>query len=247
MNKQQIIDIALKELKNPTNEWSIILLETHTFIEENGKIKITRIDLDAFNYKNDKIAIVYVPVKDERFHFAICVDIHLKKVNGIYTESWNRVNFSAMSKTYSGEVLKSFTKIEPTKIRNKGDVAIKGSSIKYNYSSLTISIDSYPESVLEKIKKLVNILKTDTEGVQKLVEKANASISVVIEYHIGTGNLGELSLNASLISEISNLEVPIGFHFLASGKTMPTPIEKEYINSTKRNGNTQKRNKKNSS
>ncbi|MGB7519245.1 MAG: DUF4279 domain-containing protein [Spirulinaceae cyanobacterium] len=164
------------------------------------------------------MAIAYVPVVNEFFHFAVCVDLQEKRFVGIHTEPCNRVYLRAISDSLSLEKLKSLTKLSPTKSWNKGDFRNEDRSpYKYKFSSFKLLPNPEPDSFEDKLKKLLDLLETDQQGVTNLIEKAEANVTVAMNFHNGNGMLGGMSINPESIKRMGKLNLSIDFDLYADG------------------------------
>jgi hypothetical protein len=223
MTEKALIEIAQNELANPSSAWSEALIKTYPCVTENGKATIARVDLDIY----EGIGAAYAPVKDERFFLVVFVDLSTGAVTGVATESWNRIKFTAISETLSAEALRQLTSIKPNSIINKGD---KIGPDTYSYSSISVVIDSaIPESVEAKLRKLLNILKEDPDGIKQLVEQADGEIVVAIDYPVRTGSLGDIMLENDILRDIAALGLSINWHAFTSEMNVLTADQQNVL------------------
>lgn len=215
MNDDQIIEIVEKEFRDKFLGVTQQYLEIHNPIYENGKLKIDRIDRERKN----GIVSVYVPVQNEKFHFVVWVDSSahdLEIINTITTEPLNRVYFRATSEELSIAQLKSLTKLTPTESWGKGDV-MKSGKANYKFSALSFLPNPEPDEFENKLKKLLDYLETDKDGVKCLVDQANGIIQVTMDFHNGNGMIGGPSINKESIKRLGNLNLSIDFDLYVSG------------------------------
>ncbi|MEG0188604.1 MAG: DUF4279 domain-containing protein, partial [Algoriella sp.] len=74
-----------------------------------------------------------------------------------------------------------------------------------------------PNDFYSKISELIDELKIDKIGIQKLIEKANGYIQVVMEFHNGNGMIGGPNLTEKIIKSLSDLNLSIDFDLYISG------------------------------
>lgn len=214
MTEEEIKNIAIVELENPTYETTKQYLAIHSFVKENNIIKIDRVDFES----KDNIAIVYIPIVDEHFHFAIYIDIVKKQFISIGTESWNRVYFRVTSKELSLQQIQSYTILKPTESWSKGDLRKNGKS-SYNFSAYHLLPNPEPDEFKDKLEKLLSVLEKDTSGIKNLVKNASAGITVAINFHNGNGMLGGIFINEKIIKRMSKLNLCIDFDLYADGNS----------------------------
>ena len=212
MTKKEIENIVIAEFEVPTMATTKQYLEIHSAVSENGVIKVDRIDLES----SDDVAIVYVPVEDEHFHFAVYVDVVKREVSGIGTESWNRVYFRATSDIFSFAELKAFTTLEPTEYWNKGDLRNNRKS-RHSFSCFKIESNPEPDEFEDKLNKLIDVLEKDASGIKSITEKTDAEIMVAMNFHNGNGMLGGMNIDKESIKRISDLNLSMTFDLYADG------------------------------
>ena len=223
MTQEEIVALVVSEFQTPTLGVTEQYLEVHAPVTENGTIKIDRIDWEAGHDR----AIVYVPVVDEFFHFALLVNLKLKKVYGFRSEPWHRVYFNATSKTLSLQELQSCTSLIPTSGWDKEDLRPHGKN-RYGFSSFKLLPNPEPDTFENKLTKLLDRLETDPEGVKKLAEKTKAEITVAINFHNGNGMLGGLHLDQRSLQRIAELNFSMDFDLYAEGHPFGPPYVKTF-------------------
>ena len=213
MNDFEIIKIATAEVESKT--WGITkqFLEIHELAHEDDKLIVARIDKD----KNDGEAIVYFPVKGEKFYLAIYVlTSPTLEIIGVGTEPHHKIFLRATSEVLSFEELSKLTSLKPTDGWNKGDKRKYGNSV-YSFSCIEFMPNPEPDEFEDKIYKLLDFLDKDKEGVCRLAAMANGHIQVASVFHNGNTILGGFHLDKHLISRLKALDLEIDFDLYAEG------------------------------
>jgi hypothetical protein len=216
MTDQQVIELIEKEFKEKTLGVTKQFLDIHSPIYFENKIRIDRIDRDSKFHDGEDMIIAYLPVFDEKFYFSVFINPKENEVTGINTEPWIRVYFRATSETLSIDELKSMTKLNPTEFWNKGDIRTHGKST-HTFSSFKILPNPEPDTFENKLKKLLDFLEQDRDGIKRLVDKAFGGINVAIDFHNGNGMIGGAYLAESNIKRMSNLGLSIDFDLYVGG------------------------------
>ncbi len=217
MEDNLIIQKAIEEIETKSLAVTEQFLEIHEVVYDNGKPKIARIDKD----KRDGIFVVYFPVKNEKFYFAVYVDTSPEiSIRWTGTEPYNSVYFRAFSDTLSFGELSQLTTLKHTGGRSKGDPKrpIGGTGILWKESTIFYEPDSEPDEFEDKLRKLLDFLEQDREGIAKLVDQANGYIQVAIEFHNGNTMLGGPNIDKGSLKRIANLNLEIDFDLYVSGK-----------------------------
>jgi hypothetical protein len=190
-------------------------LQVHDIVIVNGRPKIERIDTDEV----DGTVIAYLPVKDEPFFMAFYFD-NKKDLNikGIGTESKNQVYFRATSEQLTFPELASLTTLKHTDGWNKGDEGKLGKGTD-RFSSFKIEPNPEPDEFEDKLRKLLDFLETDKEGVKRLVDKADGGISVAITFHDGNGSFGGPHLDKETVKRLGDLNLSLDFDLYADGNS----------------------------
>ncbi|AMM50165.1 hypothetical protein TH61_01845 [Rufibacter sp. DG15C] len=212
MSEEEIILLATQELQNPTLGVTEQYLEIHQPVTIEGKIRIDRVDAEGAS----GLAIVYIPVDGEYFHFAVNVDLKEKCVTNVEMESFNRVRFKATSEQFTLDELKAFTTLSPTQGWSKGDLS-KSGNVPYKFSSIEFMPNPEPDEFEDKLRNLLDFLEQDKDGVGALVERANGWISVAMDFHNGNGMLGGMNIDSTSIKRMEMLNLSIDFDLYASG------------------------------
>ena len=212
MTDQQAIELIEKEFKEKTLGVTEQYLEIHSPIYTDNKLKVDRIDRD----RKDELIIVYLPVLDEKFYFAVYIDTKTNEVTGFETEAYHRVYFRATSETLSADNLKAMTHLTPTEFWNKGDLRKSGKS-NHTFSNLTFLPNPEADEFEDKLKKLLNFLEQDKNGIRQLVEKADGYIQVAVDIHNGNGMIGGPNIDKDDIRRMNELGLSINFDLYVGG------------------------------
>jgi hypothetical protein len=206
-----IIQKAIEEIEAKSFGITKQFLKIHQVVYEHNKPKVARVDTE----KENGIAIVYFPVKDEKFYLAVYLDtVPQVSVRHTGTEYYNSVYLGVSSEIFSLQQLCDMTKLKATKGHSKGD---KRGGTYWKYSKVCFEQNPEPDEFEDKLKKLLDILETDKEGVQQLAYKADAWIQVSQEFHIGNTMLGGSFIDKESIKRIANLNLSIDFDLSVGG------------------------------
>lgn len=212
MTDEQAITTIEDEFRQKTLAVTEQYLEIHSPVYVDNKIKVDRIDRES----KDEYIIAYLPVQDERFYFAVYINTKTSEVTGITTEAFHRVYFRATSESLTIDELKAMTHLVPTETWNKGDLRKSGNS-HYTFSNFTILPNPEPDEFEDKLKKLLDLLEQDKEGVKRLAEKAHGYIQVAMDIHNANGMIGGPHLDTSDISRMNELGLSIDFDLYIGG------------------------------
>jgi hypothetical protein len=212
MTDEQAIAIIENEFKQKTLGVTEQYLEIHSPVYADNKIKVDRIDREG----KEGVIIAYLPVLHERFCFAVYIDPKTNKVTGVETEAYHQVYFRATSETLTAEELKEMTSLTPTESWNKGDIRKRGKS-NYTFSNFIILPNPEPDEFEDKLKKLLDHLEQDKDGIKRLVDKANGYIQVAMDIHNGNGMIGGPNIDIINIKRMDALELSINFDLYVAG------------------------------
>lgn len=212
MTDEQAIVLIEKEFKEKRLGVTVQYLQIHSPTYADNKLKVDRIDRD----RKDELIIAYLPVLDEKFYFAVYIDTRTNVITGLATESFNRVYFRATSKTLSADELKAMTRLTPTDFGNKGDKKKYGTS-NHTYSNIEILPNAEPDEFEDKLKKLLDFLEQDIDGIKRLVENADGYIQVAMDIHNANGMIGGYTIDTDDISRMNNLGLSINFDLYVGG------------------------------
>src|ERR1700742_318484 len=159
MNDFEIVKIASAEVESKTWGTTQQFLEIHELTYEGDKLIVSRVDND----KNDGKAIVYFPVKGEKFYLAISVrTCPVPEIIGVGTEPHHSIYFRATSEVLSFEELSQLTALKPTEGWNKGDKRKYGNS-QYSFSCIEFMPNREPDEFEAKLNKLFDFLEKDKD------------------------------------------------------------------------------------
>jgi hypothetical protein len=216
MSDEKIIQKAIEEIESKT--WGVTqqFLDIHQVVYLGTKPKIERVDRD----RDDGTAIVYFPVKEERFYLAICIETSLEpEIISIYVEPYTSVYFSAGSENVELEILSGMTTLVPTSVWKKGEPKREGKPILYKDNRIIFEPTPGPDEFGDKMKNLLDFLETDKVGVKNLVKKAEGYIQVAMEFHNGNSMLGGPGISKDTVKRMAALNIEIDFDLYVSGKT----------------------------
>ena len=168
MAESLIIQKAIEEVESKDFGFTTQFLEIHEIVYENDKPKVAKVDTD----KEDGTAIVYFPVKDERFFFAVYVDTKPEvSVRWVDIEEYVSVYFRASSDRMSLEQLSQITILKPSGGRNKGEPRNPNGEGRVVWKNSTIMFEPSPgaDEFEDKLKKLLDFLEKYRTGVKRLV------------------------------------------------------------------------------
>ncbi len=212
MTDQEAIELIEKEFKDKTLGVTEQYLEIHSPIYVDNKLKVDRIDRET----KDNYIIAYLPVLDERFYFAVYINTTTSEITGIGTEAFHRVYFKATSETLTAVELKTMTKLTPTEFWNKGDLRKTGKS-NHTFSNFEILPNPEPDEFEDKLKKLLDFLEQDKDGIKRLVDNANGYIQVAMDIHNANGMIGGHNIDADDIRRMNDLKLSISFDLYVGG------------------------------
>lgn len=208
-----IIEKAIDELQSKRFGTTEQLLEIHNVVYVDNKPQVLRVDTEY----DDKTAIVYFPIKDEKFYLAVWLDTKPEiSVRGVGTENYNAVYLKATSEDLSFQELSLLTKLKPTSGWSKGDTRKSGNSF-YNFSAFHFEPNPEPDEFEDKLRKLLDFLETDKDGVTALVDKAFAQIQVATIFHNGNTMLGGHHLDKGTVKRLAALNLELDFDLYAEG------------------------------
>jgi hypothetical protein len=214
MTHTDIIEKAFSEIENKHFAVTEQYLEIHELVFEGNKPKYDRIDTES----GDGTAIVYFPIKGEKFFLAIYLDTFPNlEVRAVGTEPYNSVCFVASSESLDLKELSELTTLKHSSGKNKGDK--RGQSGVWSYSSISFEPNPEPDEFEDKLKKLLNYLEQDKEGITNLIEQGKGYIKVAIEFHNGNKMLGGPHLDLESIKRLGELNLEIDFDLYVGGNS----------------------------
>ena len=116
MTDEQIYQVVSREFRLKTSPLTQQYLKIHQPVYTNGVLQIDRIDRE-----DENTIIVYLPVQDEYFLFALYIDEATEKIRWIGTESRNLVSLIVSSEALTVDELSKLTVLGYQEYWNKGD------------------------------------------------------------------------------------------------------------------------------
>jgi hypothetical protein len=212
MTDTLIIEKAIEEIETKTFGVTEQFLKIHEIVYDDNKLKVARVDKES----GDGTAIVYFPVKDEKFYLAVYIDTEPEiSVRHVNIEAYHSVYFKAISETFSFDKLSGMTKLKATGGHNKGDK--RGQNVLWKWSSISFEPNPEADEFEDKLTKLLNYLEQDREGVEKLVNNANGHIQVYSSFHNGNTLIGGHHIDKDHIRRMGKLNLEIDFDINADG------------------------------
>ena len=212
MTEEKVYNLINEEINSKTLSVTEQYLGVNSLVYDDGKLKIERIDREKQGF-----VIAYLPVKEERYYISFYLDILTEEIVSVGIEPNNCVYFKAISEVMDLQQLCSLTSLIPTESWNKGDSRGKNNQIQ-KFSTLIFESNPEPDEFDVKLKKLINFLEQDEEGIKVLVEKADGYIQVEINFYIGNTMLGGPTIEKDIIKRMSNLNLEINFDLYVSGE-----------------------------
>jgi len=198
------IDIAVKELHNPTFDLTKQYLAVMEIEQENGIPKVARID----EKQSVSHVIIYFYIKNESFF--IVINITKKnsiEVDWIWIQSGHRVYLTATSKKLTYEELSSNLSLVPLSGWSKEEIRPQNKE-KYKFSRVSYEPNKNEAYGLEeKLIELLIELEKDADAVRSLTKLADSSILICKHQYI-SANAG-IYLNKDIISRLANLNLEI--------------------------------------
>ena len=214
MTDKEVKEIILAELQNKTFGTTEQFIEIHSPVYFDSDINIARIDREG----NEEEITAYLPVMNQRFFFAVCINSKTKEILNVGSLSNNVVYFKATSENLSEYELKSLTKLKPTISWNKGHLR-ENKKMKEKVSYISFMPNPEPDEFENKLKKLLDFLEQDEAGIRKLVDKANGYIQVAMDIHNGNGMIGGPTIKIDCINRMQNLGLEINFDLYVEGNS----------------------------
>lgn len=213
MTDEQVITLVEEEFRQKTLGVTVQYLEIHSPVYADNKINVGRIDRES----KDEYIIAYLPVQNERFYFAVYINTKTNEVTGLTTEALHRVYFRATSESLTADELTKMTHLTPTETWNKGDRRKYG-NLNHTFSNFAILPNPEPDEFEDKLKKLLDLLEQDKEGIKRLVDKADGYIQVAMDIHNANGMIGGPNIDKSDIRRMNELGLSINFDLYVGGK-----------------------------
>lgn len=209
---EQIIQLIETELRDQSLGGTEQYLAIHAPVLEEGRLRVDRIDRERAD-----VIVAYLPVIDQRFYFAFYIDPQEAVLTGMGTEAWHRVYFRATSTSLSASEMQAMTRLTATSWWNKGDKRPRGRST-YQFTNFAILPNPEPDEFEDKLRKLLDHLEQDPEGIRRLVNEAGGYIQVAMDFHNGDGMLGWPTIDAHGIQRMATLGLSINFGLYVAGE-----------------------------
>lgn len=209
MDTQEIQDIAIAEILNPTFSLTRQFLATNKLVYEHN----TPIVADVIIREDEnKCAEVYFLIEDESYYFVVYVDIEPHpSVRFMGTSPGNRVYFFAISEEHDLQELLAQISIEPTSTQEKGR------RIRYN----SFKIQPYQEQtgeVEDKLATLIKLLLPHKTEIQAL--STIASVGVNVAYWGYKEQMWGINFDRTIIQGLAALNLSIDVDLYASGPAL---------------------------
>jgi len=213
MTNTLIIEKAIDEILNKKFGGTQQFLQIHQVVHIDDKPTVSRVDTE----RQDGTAIVYFPVVNQKFYLAVYLDTNPEiSVRFVDTEPYHAVYFRATSEQLTLDEISVLTKLRPTASWSKGDKKKFGDSF-YKWSNFAFEPNPEADEFEDKLKKLLDLLEQDKEGVKQLVDKAYGRIQVASCFHNGNTMLGGHHINKEMINQMAELNLEIDFDLYAEG------------------------------
>lgn len=200
--EQRYIDIATKELLNPTFETTKQHVEVLEVQTKNGEPEITRV-----NFSDDHVS-VYFKIKNENFFLVVnATKGENPEPAGTWVASGHRVYLTATSEVLSFQELSKVLSLNPLTGWSKGEQRPNGKS-KHLFSRILFEPNENEAYDLEeKLSELLTEIEKDRHGIIELVEKADAYISVCRHQYV-SGNAG-IHFDMKTIDRLQKLQLSV--------------------------------------
>jgi hypothetical protein len=191
-------------------------VEVHEIeLENRGGLYRLRIGQE----KGDGTAVVYFPIKGEKFTLAVYLDtMPVVVVRAVDTLPYTSVYFKAISEIFDFQKLSTLTVLQNSGGWSKGDKRRIGTAIHQN-SCIRFEPNPEPDDFEDKLLKLIVFLEQDIEGVKTLINEAGGYIQVAMEFHNGNTLLGGPHIELNLIKRMSLLDLHIDFDLYVAGNS----------------------------
>jgi hypothetical protein len=205
MAKQEIKDIAMAEVMNPTFALTkqfltvnkVVLQEKRPFVE------------DIILREDKSLAEVYFPIEGERYYFVIYINTEPQlSVRSMEMSSGNLVYFSVTSQEHSLDKLITLAGMEPTR-KWKAD-----KKTKHNGFEIKPSLKK-TGNVEDKLHRLITLLQPYRENLYTLSTLAPMGINIA--YWGYQEQMGGIDFDREMIQKLANLNLPIDIDLYAGG------------------------------
>ncbi|MES2060370.1 MAG: DUF4279 domain-containing protein [Bacteroidota bacterium] len=212
MTDEEIVALVTTEFTSPVLGVTEQYLKIHEPVYENGLLKVARIDREKWTDEN--VIIAYLPVKGERFFFAVYIIGN--EIFNIGTESRNMVFLRATSEEMSPKEMQAYIGIVPTALFKK-DAFYPNGKRQYKINCIEYEPNPEPDEFEDKLIKLLRSLEKDKAGVLDLSNRAKLCIQANLDFHAGNQLLGAAFVNLECIKLMSELNLEISLDVTAWG------------------------------
>ncbi|MDB5052821.1 MAG: hypothetical protein JWM44_871 [Bacilli bacterium] len=214
MIENQIKEIALSEIINPTYELTKQYLKVNPLVFTEGYPVIEDIIIDF----ESKIAEVYFPILNEKYYFVIYLDIEPDvSIRIMNMSAGNRVYFSISSETLSyDEIVEDFI-LQQTRSWKKGELIPRRDVERY-YEESGFMFEPNPKRTGEVEKKVEHLLKLLYPFQNKMNKFENDAImEIQVSYYGYKEQMWGIHLKKELLKQLSNLNLTLDIDLYASG------------------------------
>ena len=214
MVEGEIILKAVEEIQIKTFGLTQQFLDIHE-IEFRDPLML-RVDTE----REDGIAVVYFPVKNEKFNFAVYLETSPNVVvRNVDTVPYSSVYFKAISADLDFRQLAALTVLPSSGGWERGDKRGAG-KVTYENSCIRFEPNPGPDDFEDKLRKLILFLEQDAAGITALAKVAAGFIQVAMEFHNGNTMLGGPHINQDLIRRMGLLNLEIDFDLYVGGNAL---------------------------
>jgi hypothetical protein len=218
MDEKEIILKAIEEIQTKTFGLTQQFLDIHEIEFRDPLIDrgMLRVDTE----REDGIAVVYFPVKNEKINFTVYLEISPDVVvRSVDTVPYSSVYFKAISPDLDFRQLAALTVLPNSGGWTKGDKRGTG-KVTYKNSCIRFEPNPEPDDFEDKLRKLILFLEQDVAGIATLTKMTAGYIQVAMEFHNGNTMLGGPHINRDLIRRMSLLNLEIDFDLYVGGNTL---------------------------
>lgn len=206
---EKLIAKAIEEIEQVNFGVTGQFLEVHKIKYHEGVPVVARVDLTP----TDDTSIVYFNVEDEPFFFVVYMNNTPEPhVRWVGTENAYSVCINTSSEILNAKEMAAMTTLIPTRSWSKGDLKKSG---VYKHSQLIFEPNPEVDEFETKLKKLLDYIEQDKEGMKRLVKECEAYIQVVSWLYIEW--LRGYHLDSAIIKRMAALDLEIDISQYGSG------------------------------
>jgi hypothetical protein len=206
LNEQDIHDVAIAEILNPTLAHARQYLVPNKVVFENDMPFVE----DIILREEGKTAEVYFPIEGERYYVVVYIDLEPQvSVRWMDTSAGNRVYLRVISEKHSLEELIALAGVEPTGITKKGQHAARHNGFQ---------IQPYMKETGEaedKLRSLIKILLPHKANLRALA--TIASIEIQIAYWGYKDEMWGINFDEETIQGLAELNLSVNVDLYAGG------------------------------